>query len=235
MKTNPVLAWHFTGPALRDGRPIPAIGEPLVHSGGIIPCKAGLHASIDPFDALRFAPGPMLHRVECSGQIIKHGGDKIVCRQRTIVASIDATALLRRFACDQAIEALRIAAITPPQIVTDYLRTADESIRDAAWAATWAAARDAAWDAARDAARAAVWAAARGDAWDAARAAAWAAAWAAAGDAAGAAAGAAAKAAAGAAAGAAAWDAARAAAMDVQAARLREVCAHIDALQLEAS
>ncbi len=176
MKTNPVLAWHFTGPALRDGRPIPAIGEPLVHSGGIIPCKAGLHASIDPFDALRFAPGPMLHRVECSGQIIKHGGDKIVCRQRTIVASIDATALLRRFACDQAIEALRIAAITPPQIVTDYLRTADESIRDAAWAATWAAARDAAWDAARDVVRAAVWDAARGDAWDAARAAAWAAA-----------------------------------------------------------
>ena len=81
----------------------------------------------------------------------------------------------------------------------------------------------AAWDAARDAARAAASAAA----WDAARDAAGDAAR----DAASAAAGDAASAAAGAAAGDAAWDAARAA----QTARLREVCAHIDALQLEAA
>jgi hypothetical protein len=88
---------------------------------------------------------------------------------------------------------------------------------DAAWAAAWGAAGDAAWAAARaaawDAAWAAAWAAAGGAAWGAARAAAgdaaWAAAWAAAGGAAG----------------DAAWGAAR----DAQAARLREVCAQIDA------
>ena len=163
-----VMAWHFTNDTLRDGSPIPAIGEPLRHKGKIIPCEAGLHASIDPFDALQYAPGALLHRVECSGQIVTHGNDKIACRQRTIIASIDATTLLRRFACDQAIEALRITATTPPKIVADYLRTADEALR--------AAARAAARDAARDAVRDAAWAAARDAAWDAARAAAWAAA-----------------------------------------------------------
>jgi hypothetical protein len=35
-----VRAYHFTGNALRDGRPIPAIGEWLRHEGDIIPCAA---------------------------------------------------------------------------------------------------------------------------------------------------------------------------------------------------
>ena len=86
-------------------------------------------------------------------------------------------------------------------------------------AAAWAAARDAAWGAA--------WAAARGAAWAAAGDAAWGAAWEAARDAA--------WGAAGDAAGDAAWGAAWDAAGDAQTARLREVCAQIDALQLEAS
>jgi len=51
--------------------------------------------------------------------------------------------------------------------------------RDAASAAAWAAASAAAWAAARDAASAAAWAAASAAARDAARGAAWAAAWAA--------------------------------------------------------
>ncbi len=84
--------------------------------------------------------------------------------------------------------------------------------RDAAWAAAsaaaWAAARDAAWAAASAAAWDAAWAAASAAARDAAWDAAWDAARAAAGAAAGAAARAAARAAAGDAAGAAAWDAA---------------------------
>ena len=101
--------------------------------------------------------------------------------------------------------------------------TASNQELAAAWAAARAAARDAARDAAGDAAWAAAWAAAL----DAARDAAGEAAWAAAGEAAG----------------AAAWDAATdaagaaaaAPARDVQAARLREVCAQIDALQLESA
>jgi hypothetical protein len=71
----------------------------------------------------------------------------------------------------KAIEAARVC-------ITDKspaARAAAWATRDAAWAAAWAAARDAAWAAAGDAA----WAAARAAAWDA-RAAAWdarAAAW----------------------------------------------------------
>ena len=113
--------------------------------------------------------------------------------------------------------------------------TASDQELAAASAAAWDAARDASWDAARvaarDAARDASWdaarVAARDAAGDAARAAAWVAAW----DAS--------RAAAWDAAGDAAWDASRDAAWDAaraaQTARLREVCAHIDALQLEAA
>ena len=97
--------------------------------------------------------------------------------------------------------------------------TASDHEVAAAWDAAWAAARDAAQDAAWDAARGAAWAAAWAAAKDAARAAAWAAAQDAAQDAAWAAAR------------DDAWDAAR----DAQAARLRTVCAQIDALEKEAA
>lgn len=59
-----MIAFHFTGPALRDGRPIPAIGEWLVHDGPVAICNSGLHASRHPRDALEYAPGPLLHKVE---------------------------------------------------------------------------------------------------------------------------------------------------------------------------
>lgn len=163
-----ILAYHFTGPTLRDGQPIPPIGAELRHDGALEICMTGLHASRQPFDALQYAPGPLLHLVSCR-DVETEQADKLVCRSRTIVATIDVTALLRRFACDQAIEALRVAGIEAPPIVAEYLRTADESLRAAArdeamdaaaWAAAWAAARAATWDAAWGAA---VWDAARDD------------------------------------------------------------------------
>jgi hypothetical protein len=33
--------YHFTSDKLRDGRPIPAIGEWLEHIGPIVPCQSG--------------------------------------------------------------------------------------------------------------------------------------------------------------------------------------------------
>ncbi len=97
-----MLAYHFTGDKLRDGRHVPAIGEKLVHHGALLMCQSGLHASEHSFDALKYAPGPLLHLVECGGKIIK-GDGKLVCAERTIIKSIDATGLLRRFAADQAL------------------------------------------------------------------------------------------------------------------------------------
>ena len=161
-----ITAWHFSGHTLRDGSPIPKVGKPLVYTGEVVICRSGLHASRDPYDALNYAPGPILHRVECS-DIVKEQGDKFVCRRRTILQSIDATEGLRYFARTQALSVVHLW--NAPDVVLDYLMTGDEHLRAAAWDAT----RDAAWsatrDAARDAAWSAAWSAAKDAAWDAAR------------------------------------------------------------------
>ena len=168
-----IQAWHFTAATLRDGRPIPADGVVLHHDGPLVMCESGLHWSRTPLAALQYAPGPILCRVEVWGDIIEDF-DKGISRNRVILWRLDATDLLREFARRCALDVAHLW--DAPGIVLNYLRTGDESIRDAAWAA----ARDAAWDAARDAAWAAALAAARAAAGDAARAAAGDAAWAAA-------------------------------------------------------
>ncbi len=182
-----IKAWHFVGDKLRDGCPIPKDGVWLEYCGHLKMCVSGLHASKDPFDALQYAPGSTLCKVECAGTIIE-GDDKLVCSKRRIVARMDFEEPLRYFARMQALSVIHL--YDAPDVVLDYLMTGDKSLR----AAAWAAARDAAWDAANAAARAAASAAA----WDAANIAASDAANAAARDAAS----------------AAAWDAANAAARD---------------------
>ena len=52
-----IRAYHFVGDELRDGRPVPPVGEWLVHDGPVKMCESGLHASRHPFDALMYAPG----------------------------------------------------------------------------------------------------------------------------------------------------------------------------------
>ena len=172
-----MIAYHFVGDRLRDGRPIPADGIKLTHPGKPVMCESGLHASLDPFDALQYAPGATLCRVECGG-IVVHGDDKLVCTERTILQRVDLTDALRYFARMQAVSVVHLW--DAPQITLDYLMTGDDSMRDAAWGAARDAARDAAWGAAlgaaRDAAWGAAWSAAWGAAWDAARSAAWGAA-----------------------------------------------------------
>lgn len=152
------LAWHFVGETLRNGAPIPKDGKWLEFSGPLRLCSTGLHFSRLPHQALEYAPGETLCLVEIGGEIIEPvGGDKGVCSRRKIIARMDATDLLRFYARMQAVKALEYWDTEPPEVVCDYLMTDDESIRDAAMDAAWAAARAAA----RDAARAAAWAAAR--------------------------------------------------------------------------
>jgi hypothetical protein len=161
-----VLAWHFVNDRLRDGRPIPADGVELRHENGpVVMCQSGLHASRSLLDALNYAPGHTLCRVEMR-DIVAEDDDKLVARSRTILWRIDAEPVLRQFARDCALEVLHLWAA--PDVVVEYLLTGDESLRAAARDAARAAAWDAAWAAARDAARDAAWDAA----WDAARAAA---------------------------------------------------------------
>ena len=57
-------AWHFVGEMLRDGRPVPPDGEWLVHDGKLVMCESGYHASEQLLDALYYAPGSIICRVE---------------------------------------------------------------------------------------------------------------------------------------------------------------------------
>ena len=172
-----MYGYHFTGTdRLRDGCRIPPKYTRLIYYGQIVPCQSGLHASEHPFDALQYAPGPILHRVELVGDLVPHGNpiDKWVGRQRTILASIDATELLRVFARWCAMQVVHLW--NAPEVVIEYLHTGNESLRSAASAAAWAtawasdAARDAAWSVVRAASKTV----ARSEASDAASAAAWA-------------------------------------------------------------
>ena len=140
MKFN---AYHFVDKALRDGSPVPPDGETLKWTGELIMCRSGLHASRKPWQALEYAPGPTLCRVHCAGETI-NGDDKLVCRERTIIARIDATDILRRYARACALDVAHLWDC--PNVVMDYLNTGDDSKRDATRNAAWAA-RDAAWTA----------------------------------------------------------------------------------------
>ena len=162
-----IRAWHFVGDTLRDGSPVPADGVRLVHTRDVIPCASGLHASEHPFDALQYAPGPVLCLVECGGIIKEHGSpvvDKLACSERTIIARMDATPLLRWFARMQALSVARLLGDAPADVVLDWLMTGDEAIRASARA------RASAWDSAWDSARASARASARDSARDSARA-----------------------------------------------------------------
>ena len=170
-----VMGWHFTAETLRDGRPIPAVGEWLIYEGEVVMCESGLHASRKALHALDYAPSLICHRVECD-DIVAEDDTKLVCRRRRIAGTMDADrtdAILSRFSRQCALSV--IDKWNAPDIVRRYLVTGDETIRTAARSAAWTAARSAAgtaawtaWAAAEAAARSA-----RSVAWAAAEAAAW--------------------------------------------------------------
>jgi hypothetical protein len=201
------LAWHWlpdNGCLRYPPHTKVEVGQTLTAEGPLELCENGMHASLRALDALQYAPGAIVCRVELSGEIVE-GHDKLCARHRKVLAMADATKTLHEFACwcaEQALLREREAGREPDvrswaaiEVKRRWLKgEATDTELDAAWAAARAAAGGVSWDAARaawDAARAA-WAAACDAAWDAARAAAKAAARAAACD--------------------AAWDAARAAA-----------------------
>ncbi len=131
--------YHFTSDTLRDGRPIPPVGKWLVHKGRLVICESGLHASEHPFDALAYAPGARLHRVELR-DIEATWTDKVCARRRKIVASIDAEAVMRAFARRVALDAVENYWKDAPAVVLEYLRTGKEELRAAAREAAAAAA-----------------------------------------------------------------------------------------------
>jgi len=163
-----MIAYHFVGSELRDGNEIPADGEWLTHNGRIELCASGLHASLSVKDALQYAPGETLCLVRLGGKIL-HGDDKLVAERRMILARFNADELLREYARWCALQVIELW--DAPDVVRSYLETGDESLRDAAEAASRGAPRSTS----RDASRAASMAASRAAAWNASRAALWAA------------------------------------------------------------
>jgi hypothetical protein len=86
---------------------------------------------------LTYAPGPILCRVKCGGEIVR-GDDKLVCTERTIIARIDATEGLRYFARMQALSVINNYP-EPNDVVLDWLMTGDEETRIAAYSAAYSA------------------------------------------------------------------------------------------------
>ena len=183
---NKILAWHF----LQDDCKMRFNSDITVKPGveykatlPLIMCENGLHASERIIDALNYAPGPVVCRVELSGEMIKDE-DKICAENRKVLWMYDATNVLHEFACAVAEQALlkgRESGKEPDPRSWQAIKVKRRWLKGEASSEELEAARAAAWEAweAREAAEATAWAAARAAA-RAAGAAAWEAAWAAA-------------------------------------------------------
>ena len=171
---------------LRDGTPL-VVGQTYRHEGRLMLCESGYHASERLIDALKYAPGTTLSRVELSGQRI-HNTDKLVAEQRIVLWTLDAHRVIVRWVIWCAYGALladreaghephpdswHALAVTQRWLDGDATLDAVRAAGAAASAAAWAArAARAAW-AASWAARAAgaAWASAAGAARSAAHSA----------------------------------------------------------------
>ena len=155
------------GETLRN--PVDAQGLP----GPVVPCKRGFHGSELALDALQYAPGLHLWRVELGGEIVPHGDpvDKHAASERTTLAGGDATGLVLSWVRWCALEVVELWSA--PEVVRRWLETGDPALREQAEAEAARAAAAYAAGAAAYAASAAAYAAGAA-AW-AARAAAWAA------------------------------------------------------------
>ena len=147
-----VLAWHFVrddGTRVQDGVR-ETIGKTYRAVGPLRMCENGMHASERIIDALTYASGARLRRVECWGAI-ERVTDKLVCRYRKPLWEIDATMILHRFALAEAARELRKAKVTDKRCwaaLEVKKRWLAHKATDDELAAAWAAAGAAAWDAA---------------------------------------------------------------------------------------
>ncbi len=93
-------------------------------------CQKGLHLSIRPIDALKYAPGNVIWKVLGHGVIITDD-DKAVCTKRTYIdGGIDVSETLFLFARKCALDVIHLW--DAPDVVVKYLKSGDKNIRDAA-------------------------------------------------------------------------------------------------------
>src|SRR3990167_8203256 len=152
------FGWHFlpAGRRLRWGsREVVEAGRTYRAKGSLAMCENGMHASARAIDALMYAPGPLVCRVELVGERL-NAADKACARERSVLWLADATIVLHEFACTVATDALHLAEARGARVdprswaaietKRRWLRgEATDAELAAARAVAWAAARDAAW------------------------------------------------------------------------------------------
>ena len=107
-----IKAWHFVDDdgKRRDGL-VEQVGETYHYEGTPVMCESGLHASRKILDALQYARGFIVRRVECWGKAAEDA-DKLVCKHRKVLWEKDITNVLHEFACRVAEDALTTAMVT---------------------------------------------------------------------------------------------------------------------------
>ena len=116
---KPILAWHFL-PADRrlrygDGRQVRP-GRTYRAKGPLVMCKKGMHCCRRLLDALDYARGPIVCRVEADAERLEKN-DKICARSRKVLWAFDATMILHEFACRCAEDALATTKNPGPRSV----------------------------------------------------------------------------------------------------------------------
>ena len=106
-----IKGWHFCKDwRSRDGQKV-VVGKTYTVEGELVMCKRGLHLSRRIIDALQYAPGNIICKVEGWGDV-QEGKDKLVCRNRKVLAAIDGERILHEAACHFAETALKKAGVT---------------------------------------------------------------------------------------------------------------------------
>jgi len=128
-----MLGWHFSLEnrrlAYSDDREI-VPGETLSVQGEPALCRHGLHASRSILDALQYAPGSHVWRVEVWGDL-EWGDDKFCGLHRKALWGFDAASILERFARLCALDVARLW--NPPDLVVKFLRSGDPELRQDAF------------------------------------------------------------------------------------------------------
>ncbi|NNL18685.1 MAG: hypothetical protein HKP37_08105, partial [Boseongicola sp.] len=128
-------AWWY-GPDILphgDGRHV-VVGETLAIEGELMLCHNGLHWSESALGALHYGSG-RFWRVEPGGKIL-HGDDKGCSSERTHLAVVkDTDEVLRRFSRLCALDVTGAWDHEDKAVVMRWLRTGDESLRQAAHSA----------------------------------------------------------------------------------------------------
>lgn len=178
MKTY--TGWHFASDKLRDGQPLPKKGTVLKHGGNLVLCESGYHASQGVIDALRYAPGYNVARVQLIGEIILDTDKAVASERKTLTRYVNAEKVLHEYACwsaEQTLKAERKRGREPHPDSWKAIKIKRLWLRGKATDEELSAAESAAESAARSAARSAAWSAESSAASSAASSATGSAAW----------------------------------------------------------